>query len=73
MTNVWIVAQVKDRDTGDWELGGVFTTREKAVAACQHPDDAVWQETVDKPYPRDTSVPRDVFYPLRRPLSRITG
>lgn len=65
MDTVWIVAQVKNTETGYWELGGVFSTRENAVDACHHPDDAVWLETLDKPYPRDSSVPMDVFFPLR--------
>lgn len=64
MTTVWIVAQVKDQETGDWELGGVFSTRERAVTACTHPDDGVWEETLDQAYPRETSIP-PTFYPLR--------
>ena len=62
---VWIVGQVKDRATGDWELGGVFTTRDKAISACIHPDDCIWEETLDRAYPRDTSFPPDLVFPLR--------
>lgn len=62
---VWIVGQLKDLATGDWELGGVFSTYEKAVEACTHVDDCVWQEELDAPIPRETSYPAVHYWPLR--------
>lgn len=62
---VWILAHVKDVETGDWELGGVFTTRELAIAACVHPYDGIWEETLDRAYPRDETEYAPTFYPLR--------
>lgn len=64
MSTVWIVAQVKDPEIGQWELGGVFSTKEKAIAACIDPDDGIWKETLDRAYPRETSI-APTEYPLR--------
>lgn len=67
METVWVVAQVKGaNDEGwatDWDLGGVFTTEEKAQAACIDPGDAMWPVTLDKPLGRDTVEPPGITYP----------
>lgn len=63
---VWVVGQLKDPQTLDWELGGVFATREDAIAACEHRDDCIWPETVGEHHPRDvTSESPDIEWPRR--------
>lgn len=59
---LWTLCQLKD--DGCWDLGGVFSTRERAVAACVHPDDCIWETELDHAYPRAT-VPVEAFFPLR--------
>lgn len=64
---VWVLAHVKDPAAGGWDLGGIFTSREKALAACAHPEDGIWEETLDKAYSREVDEPARTFYPLAEP------
>lgn len=64
---VWIVAQIKATDaegwaTG-WDLGGVFTSEQKARDACSEPTDAMWSVTLDEPLGRETIEPPGISYP----------
>ncbi|MFI7448092.1 hypothetical protein ACIBQX_11390 [Nonomuraea sp. NPDC049714] len=52
--SLWIMGQVKSQDGSLWELGGVFSSREKAVAACVEPTDCVWPVVLDEVAPRET-------------------
>lgn len=52
MAQVWVVGQVKE---GTWELGGVFTTPERAAAACSK-GDGYWPVELDKFLGRETWV-----------------
>jgi hypothetical protein len=61
---VWIVAQVLSKDGRTWELGGVFTSRDKALAVCTQPGDAIWPVTLDRFLGR-ASVAKPAFYPSR--------
>lgn len=61
---LWVVGQVKSDDAAVWELGGVFSTRDKAVAVCTESSDCVWSVTVDEFLGRETSIPDDCFYPV---------
>ncbi|MFF7561952.1 hypothetical protein ACFZB4_18515 [Streptomyces pseudovenezuelae] len=64
---VWIVAQVKAVDdegwATDWDLGGVFTTEEKARSVCTEPTDAMWPAELDEPLGRETTEPPLMIYP----------
>ena len=48
------MGQVKSTDGSVWELGGVFSSEELAVAACTEPTDCVWPVTMDEVQPRGT-------------------
>jgi hypothetical protein len=50
---VWIVAQVLSADGKRWNLGGVFTSREKALELCIQPNDAVFSTELDHFIGRD--------------------
>lgn len=64
---VWVVAQIKSVDeqgwARDWELGGVFTTEDKARAACSAPWDAMWPATLDELLDRETTAPPGITFP----------
>ncbi|HCA86365.1 MAG TPA: hypothetical protein DEQ61_13195 [Streptomyces sp.] len=64
---LWVVAQIKSFDAEgwalDWDLGGVFSTEDKARAACSEPRDAMWPVTLDTFLGRETVEPPDVVYP----------
>ncbi|MCM1972313.1 hypothetical protein [Streptomyces sp. G1] len=59
---LWVVGQVKG--DGSWDLGGVFSTREKAVAVCTEPDDSVWSVQLDQFLGHETTIPADIFWPV---------
>ncbi|MEU3255925.1 hypothetical protein [Streptomyces sp. NPDC006997] len=65
---VWIMAQNKafgdDGWVTDWELGGIFTSEEQAVAACTEPTDTVWPVTLNEVLPRETTEPPHLRFPL---------
>jgi hypothetical protein len=65
---LWIVAQIKSFDSKgwalDWDLGGVFSSEDKARAACTGPSDAVWPVTLDEFLGRDRVEPPGISYPL---------
>lgn len=62
---VWVLAQVKNADATHWELGGIFTTEDKAVAACADEWDGVWPVELDELTPRDETVEVG-YYPLEK-------
>lgn len=66
-STVWIVAQVKATNSEgwatDWDLGGVFTSEQKARNACSHPTDAMWPVPLDEPLGRETIAPPGISYP----------
>lgn len=59
--SVWAVAQT---EKAEWELGGIFTTEEKAIAACTLPTDCYWELPVDQDLGRDT-IAKGIF-PLEK-------
>lgn len=61
---LWAMGQVKNADGSAWELGGVFSTREQAVAACMEPTDCVFSVVVDRVLPRETVFLDDCVYPM---------
>ncbi len=67
---LWVMGQVKSADGNVWELGGVFSSEEKAVAACVEPTDCVWPIALDEIQPR--GVVEVGSYPLARER-RIEG
>ena len=70
MTQVWIVAQVKSFDergwARQWDLGGVFSTEEKALSVCSTPSDAIWSVPLDEFLGRETMAPPGIIYPVAR-------
>jgi hypothetical protein len=64
---VWVVAQVKGLDAegwaSDWDLGGIFTTEDRARAACTDPGDAMWPVQLDRTLGRETTAPPGITYP----------
>ena len=58
MTVVWVVGQIKG---DDWELGGAFSTEEKAREVCTEPDDGYWPVEVDKFLGRETDLVAATF------------
>lgn len=68
MTQVWIVAQVQSFGEHGWaqrwDVGGVFSTKEKALAVCSTPNDAIWSMTLDEFVGHETLEPPDIIYPL---------
>jgi hypothetical protein len=65
---VWVVAQVKSDDGDIWELGGIFSTEEKALAACTEPNDCMWSVSMDEAIARETI--RVGVYPVSDPARR---
>jgi hypothetical protein len=66
---VWIALQVftHKTDSGEvvqFQLIGVFTTEEKAVAACKEPTDCVAPIQLDAIAPRNEKVLIGAYYPL---------
>ena len=56
---LWVVGKMVDDTQNSWEFGGVFTTKQKAIAAC-HTDqyfiapaelDVVWPDERIDPWP----------------------
>jgi hypothetical protein len=67
---VWVVAQVLSEDGKTWELGGVFTSRDKALAVCTQPNDAIFPVTLDHFIGRET-VAIPAFWPVPGPISSV--
>jgi hypothetical protein len=64
---VWVVAQIKATNAQgwatDWDLGGVFTSEQRAREACTEPTDAMWPVPLDVPLGRETIAPPGITYP----------
>jgi hypothetical protein len=58
---VWIAGQRPG--AGEWELLGIFSSREKAIAACEESSDFVAEMELDQPFPREK-----VTFPCEWPL-----
>lgn len=74
---VWVAMQVEAdfdcevlpgdvRQFREWELIGVFTTEENAVAACKEPTDCVAPVELDAVAPREREIFPGAYYPLAR-------
>jgi len=74
---VWVVAQIKATDeqgwATDWDLGGVFTTEDKARVACTAPSDAMWPMQLDQALNRQTAEPPGITYPAATDHATETG
>lgn len=68
---VWIVGQRSDvvGASEQWTFGGVFTTKEKALAACRDWTYFTGRCTLDDSAPHETSSDwlKDAHYPIDRP------
>lgn len=63
---VWIVADVKSEDGVNWELAGVFDSREKAVASCTRWNHCIWPMKMNVMSPDETTVHPQAEYPIPR-------
>lgn len=61
---VWIVGQLRDRKP--WEFQGVFSSQEKAVAACRNERYFIGPAVVDAEIPDDSRDPQEwgAYFPL---------
>jgi hypothetical protein len=66
MQQVWVVGQVTDYEHGGWELQGVFSSEEAALAACRGLNDFVGPVPVDIELPRETCGWPGARYPLQQ-------
>ena len=66
MNRVWICGQYKSGEFLNtvWDLQGIFSTREKAVAACRNENYFIAPVTVDEVVPDETTSFPGVEYPL---------
>lgn len=51
---LWIVAQVKSNEPRVWELGGVFSSEDKARAVCNKTSDCLFAVELDELLSRET-------------------
>jgi hypothetical protein len=66
MTQLWIVGQTRTSDEEsalEWDFQGVFSTEERAVAACRDSSYFVAPATLDKELPNDMLVWEGTYYP----------
>lgn len=67
LDQVWIVGQRSDvvGETKQWTFGGVFSSRDKAIAACRDWTYFVGACTIDEAAPHEVSTDwlRDAHYP----------
>lgn len=63
---VFVVGRVKGGGFPDvfWDLVGVFSSLERAVAACTAHNDAVMSMVIDEKAPEDATPHPDCFFPL---------
>jgi hypothetical protein len=63
--DIWIVGKVTDHAHGGWELQGVFSSEEKALAACRGKNDFIGPVRVDVELPRQRLDWVGAYYPRR--------
>lgn len=61
--NVWVVGQ---QGKPIWELGGIFSTEEAAIAACTEETDCYWELPMDQDLGRET-IEKGIFPNLNVP------
>ena len=71
LQNLWVVGQYRFGNTGAivWDLQGVFSSKEKAVAACKADKWFAVKATLDQELPED-SVEQEVVWPLLEEVKR---
>ncbi|MCO5763245.1 MAG: hypothetical protein NHG36_17345 [Chromatiaceae bacterium] len=55
MMDLWVVGKVTDADRGAWELQGVFSSEELALAAAVGKHDFIGRVSLDQELPRETT------------------
>jgi hypothetical protein len=61
---VWVVTQKMNEGCPLGELGGIFTTEEKALAVCTDPDDCLFPITLDEFLGRESVEIPGCVYPV---------
>ncbi len=56
LDRVWVVVQVKTPDGRTFEIGGIYTTEERALAACTEPTDSMFSIMLDTDLGRETTL-----------------
>jgi len=64
MDEVWLVGQVQNFDTNAWHLGGIYTTKEKAIQNCLTENDFVALVKINEPATLETVYYDKAWYPL---------
>jgi hypothetical protein len=67
MTELWITGRWYYQRRGQrplWSLGGIFSTKEKAIAATREPTDFIAPWTLDQDLMDDNELMRGLYYPL---------
>jgi hypothetical protein len=59
--SVWVLAQ---QDKPTWELGGIFTSEERAIAACKVRTDGYWEVPLNEDLGRETVIIEAAIFPL---------
>jgi hypothetical protein len=57
----------------EWDLAGVFSTEEAAVAACQDENYFVGPADIDKPFPTEPMPWEGGYYPMDKTLKELTA
>jgi hypothetical protein len=61
---MWLCGQAKSEDGKCWEFQGIFSTREKAIAACRHEWYFIAPVELDAELPDETIEMPGAYYPL---------
>ena len=60
---VWIVGQV-DINGGQWQVQGVFSSKDKAIAACTKDTYFIGPVNLDEPLPDESTTWVGAYFPL---------
>lgn len=61
---LWIVGMITSEDGKAWEFVGVFSSEEKAVAACTKYNFFVGPAELDERFPDDSNLWPGAYYPI---------
>ncbi len=61
---LWLCGQAKSEDGRCWEFQGIFSTKEKAIAACRHEWYFIAPVELDAELPDETVEMAGAYYPL---------
>jgi hypothetical protein len=59
---LWLAGRSADDE--EWEVLGIYTTEERAVARCVRGCDFVWPTEADVDFPEETEEMPEAYFPL---------